>query len=1077
MLEIDRNSNTSNGGAEEKYLIGKADWTLWNEITEAKFRDWNSKCSQTKWESIEEMYTSFKEVFDECRDASVPKRSFKYNDRRTRPPWWNDKMTEIKKRLNKAKRNFKRRSIPQNYDALQMLEEEFKRVEEEQKDLWTNNLCDKISNSDTPKEMWESLRTLTSYQDLDGGNILPLLNEDNQPVFDLQGKCNILQSTFFSGKHLDNNEFDEDFKVSVEKMFHEIFHGKVVYEDLFDSTAINRDITLEETQAALEYLKPGKAAGPDKVFTDLLLRANEELIKAIHTLFLYSFKTGTLPCDWKMADVKFLRKSGKKNYNSASAYRPISLTSCLGKCLERIITVRLNGFIEHNNIIDLEQEGFRRFHSTTHALMRLVQDIFNGYNKKEMSLVAFIDMEKAFDSIWRDGLMVKMYKLGIRGTVWKWISNFLSSRRAKCFLKGTYGPEFETFVGLPQGSVISPVLFNIFLQDIYKNISCQKVKFADDGTIWSLGTDTKVLSKTVEQELQKIFEWTLKWRMKLSPEKTEICLFSRGNNNTDPSQIHVQLNGNDIKYNSSPKVLGLHLDESLTFQNHIIKTEQKANKVIGVLRQVKHVEQIKTSKLIQLYKSLICPILEYACPVWQIADAKRLDEIQRKALSLCLDSCANSGREALEVELGVKPLQIRRQELAIREGAKILSKTDQVLIKRSWIDWQDNINTERFVSPFGKIQLQLEDLQTETGTTTYNIEPEFSYQESLQPSKRRPEYWDRLGSSKSRSTEQEIESRSIIQSLLDSCTPDSAIAFTDGSCQPNPGPCGAGSCIFMPHQEIPVCLKKPVSNHSSILLGELVAILMTIDYITAEIQKSQVISNIHMFSDSQSAIGILKLGWQSTQHKHTVSEIKQKILYLENRNITVNMSWTPGHANIKGNEEADRLAKEASSEAATMTSESQVVTIADIKQAAIKLGLSQWQRQWESSETGRSLFKYKPKVSDKSKIDIPDTKSYRQIAKLRLGYNTLKNYQYKIGNTQSNLCTCGEIETVEHYLLDCDKYFNEREKMRTHIFNLSGTSDINCDILLGCSKNEFKDTYGTAICCALSDYITQTSRF
>ena len=305
-------------------------------------------------------------------------------------------MSEIKKRLNKAKRNFKRRSTQQNHDALRTLKEEYKVVEEEQKDLWTNNLCDKISYSDTPKEMWESLRTLTSYQDLDGGNVLPLLNDDNQPVFDLQGKCSILQTTFFSGQHLHNNKFNKDFKVSVEKELHEILN-ETEHDDIYDSTAINRDITLEETQAALQYLKPGKAAGPDKVFTDLLLTANEELVEAIHNLFLFSFKTGTLPSDWKSADVKFLRKSGKKNYNTASAYRPISLTSCLGKCLERIITVRLNGFLEHNNIIDLEQEGFRRFHSTTHALLRLVQDIFNGYNKKELSLVAFIDMEKALE--------------------------------------------------------------------------------------------------------------------------------------------------------------------------------------------------------------------------------------------------------------------------------------------------------------------------------------------------------------------------------------------------------------------------------------------------------------------------------------------------------------------------------------------------------------------------------------------------------------------------------------------------------------------------------------------------------
>ena len=109
------------------------------------------------------------------------------------PPWWNDAMSEIKKKLNKAKRNFKRRSNQQNYDSLKSVEEEYKRTEEEQKDLWTDALCDKISNGYSPKEMWDSLRTLTSYQDLDGGNILSLLNDSNQPVFDLPGKCSILK--------------------------------------------------------------------------------------------------------------------------------------------------------------------------------------------------------------------------------------------------------------------------------------------------------------------------------------------------------------------------------------------------------------------------------------------------------------------------------------------------------------------------------------------------------------------------------------------------------------------------------------------------------------------------------------------------------------------------------------------------------------------------------------------------------------------------------------------------------------------------------------------------------------------
>ena len=363
------------------------------------------------------------------------------------------------------------------------------------------------------------------------------------------------------------------------------------------------------------------------------------------------------------------------------------------------------------------------------------QDVFNGFNRKESTLAAFIDMEKAFDSVWRDGLLVKMHKLGIRGKVWSWISDFLSDRTARCYLKGSHGVEFFTFVGLPQGSVISPILFIIFLQDIFRGISCQKVKFADDGTIWVTGTDPTYLSNIIEDNLHKLLLNTLKWRMNISIEKTEICLFTRSNLDVDSSSLKVQLNGKDIPYNPNPKILGLHLDESLTFQNHIKKTEQKANKVIGVLRQIKHVEKINTCKLLQLYKSLICPILEYACAVWQITDAKPLDEVQRKSLCLCLETYATSGREALEVELGIKPLHIRRQELSIREGSKIISKGDQILIKKSWLNWKDEIENEKFLSPFGKIQIQLEDMSSETGTTTFNIEPEFSFEDSLQPSK------------------------------------------------------------------------------------------------------------------------------------------------------------------------------------------------------------------------------------------------------------------------------------------------------------------------------------------------------
>ena len=160
-----------------------------------------------------------------------------------------------------------------------------------------------------------------------------------------------------------------------------------------------------------------------------------------------------------------------------------------------------------------------------------------------------------------------------------------------------------------------------------------------------------------------------------------------------------------------------------------------------------------------------------------------------------------------------------------------------------------------------------------------------------------------------------------------------------------------------------------------------------------------------------------------------------------------------------------------------MTSDTDVVTMSDIKQAAVKMGLSQWQRQWESSETGRALFRYKPHVKDRSLIDFPNTNSYRNIAKLRLGYNQLKDYQLKLGISDSNLCECDKIETVEHYLLHCEKYFNEREALRTHIFNTTGISDLSCEFLLSCTKSDFRKIHEMNIFSALGDFITRTARF
>ena len=279
--------------------------------------------------------------------------------------------------------------------------------------------------------------------------------------------------------------------------------------------------------------------------------------------------------------------------------------------MEKIIATRLYGFVEHNNLLDREQEGFRRFRGTSQALLCFTRDIVNEFNAKESTLAVMVDFEKAYDSVWRDGLLYKLDEKGIRGRIWIWLNSFLSGRTASCKLKHHEGEQFVSQVGLPQGSVLSPLLFNLFIEDIYENVSGKKVKFADDGTVWKTGDDIQKMVREMELDLEEIKRWVKKWRMKLNVIKTEYCVFSKDQSMLDLN-IEIKMDNFILKRTRKPKLLGVTLDEKLTFQDHVEAVEIKAQKMLSTLRILG-----KPANMVRLYKSIVVPQLEYAASVWQ----------------------------------------------------------------------------------------------------------------------------------------------------------------------------------------------------------------------------------------------------------------------------------------------------------------------------------------------------------------------------------------------------------------------------------------------------------------------------
>ena len=208
------------------------------------------------------------------------------------------------------------------------------------------------------------------------------------------------------------------------------------------------------------------------------------------------------------------------------------------------------------------------------------------------------------------------------------------------------------------------------------------------------------------------------------------------------------------------------------------------------------------------------------------------------------------------------------------------------------------------------------------------------------------------------SRDQQETGKGVIDQMMKDRPEESILYFTDGSCIPNPGPCGAGAVLYIPGEE-DILIRRPVKVHGSILLAELVVILVVLEHLIISSYRSK---SLRLFSDSQTALGIITLNWDHKNYSDDIGRIKDYIQQLEGDGCTVSMFWTPGHDDIQGNEVADRLAKEAAREALDLDQNTSVFTNQGIKKAARSSIMDKWQIKWNISKTGREYFQCRPQI-------------------------------------------------------------------------------------------------------------------
>ena len=232
---------------------------------------------------------------------------------------------------------------------------------------------------------------------------------------------------------------------------------------------INKSFNMRELEDALRILSKRKSPGPDKITNEMLQHLGINAKKTLLNISNKSWQTGTVPQCWREAIMVPIHKKGKDR-RKVDSYRPISLTSCFGKLMERLVNTRINGHLESNNLLSSKQAGFRQHQSTEDQVTYIAQAIEDGFQAKKHTLAVWIDMEKAFDKVWKYGLRLKLQQSGVKGYMYRWISQYLTNRKARVRLNGSYSQKKTLKNRVPQGGVLSPTLFLIFINDIIENL-------------------------------------------------------------------------------------------------------------------------------------------------------------------------------------------------------------------------------------------------------------------------------------------------------------------------------------------------------------------------------------------------------------------------------------------------------------------------------------------------------------------------------------------------------------------------------------------------------------------------------
>ena len=516
---------------EERYNINKANWPLFEDICRGRIKD----------ESVFSEGTcpveSFTRLLNDAVEDSIPK--YKNKNRLSKVPWYNDECKVAKKRRKKALHKFRQAPTLANMIAYRQARAKCRFVMKNAKRSSWHDFCSSLNYKAKASTVWRAIRRIKGKN---GGPSLQHLDAGGQPLTDKKSIVNLLASTLEDISSVEKlNPVFKDYKDQSERCRLDFrSDGLEDYNVPFSMTELN------------EALKKSKdsAVGPDKIHYQFLKHLPDSCLNVLLNVYNQVWESCNFPPSWREALVIPIPKPGKDTTKPEN-YRPIALTSCLCKTMERMVNARLVHSLETTHAFSDEQCGFRKGRSTTDHLVRFETFVRESFAKEKHVVAIFFDLEKAYDTTWKRGILNKLHELGFRGKLAHFLEGFLDSRTFKVRAGSTYSDTFEQEMGVPQGSILSPTLFNVQINDITK-VAKQALSgkesecslFVDDFALCISASNLHRAERQLQLCVNKVQEWVVQNGFKFSETKTVTMHFWKGKAVPDPT---IYINRTKIK--------------------------------------------------------------------------------------------------------------------------------------------------------------------------------------------------------------------------------------------------------------------------------------------------------------------------------------------------------------------------------------------------------------------------------------------------------------------------------------------------------------------------------------------------